>query len=657
MLNFSSQSGPDHDDGDIEISTQSNTMTAARALVTAMLKGIDTGPVRDAIKSSVPQVILLVAPSASWARAVSSEILRAHDNLDTITVTEPKKGRNDWVTEQMLMRLNAGDHVVIVSSDQPDLLPPEAIRAIDLRLVLPEIDVGLVRRAIGLFCGKRATGLKATDVVGMEFLDLVMALRQGSTARQCVERIKNSAHSRAQTGRSASSGIGPCLEDLPLPATIGAWAHDTLADLAAVSKGQLSPDQLRYAVLEGEPGTGKTLIAGALARSAGWRFQSATIGEWFNASDGNLGGVCKACVAFFDGLLNEDCAVGFLDEIDSLPDKLTLDPQHRQWWVTFINLMLSQIDRLRQSGKRVMLLAASNYYDRLDAALVRSGRLEQRLSVRVPQTELEVIAILAHYLAEDLEVTELEILARFALGATPATIAGWIRQARAAARHSSRKLVLADLTAVVAPADTRSAAEVRAVALHEAGHAVVANALGIGVRSVSIIERASSGGMTQTEPVASSLNRDELENMVTVYLAGRAADLVLGDRGAHSGAAADLEMAASVLARGYCQWGLYASLAPMDPASDEVFDFIGKTINRLLARATRLVSLHRDHVTALADALQARRLLKGSDIVELIGPLWLPDGTRKRLAKTRLQPNAPGGSKSDSQNSSGVATK
>lgn len=153
----------DNDTDDIETTPELDTMNATRALVTAMFKGIDTSAVRDALKGKVPQVILLIAPSTAWAKAVSSEVSRAYDGVLSIAVTETKK-RNDWVSEQVLSRLNVGRHVVICASDQPDLLPPEALRAVDLRLVLPGIDAALVRRAIGLFCGKRATGLKAADL-------------------------------------------------------------------------------------------------------------------------------------------------------------------------------------------------------------------------------------------------------------------------------------------------------------------------------------------------------------------------------------------------------------------------------------------------------------------------------------------------------------
>jgi hypothetical protein len=611
----------DEDDFDTtdaaETETESKPLRPDRALVRALLLG-RTAPVRKALHSDVPQIIQIIAPTPAWARAISKEIQRSHPEVRTLSITEMKKDRNDWVVPQVLSQMISGVHSVLSTIASPDILPAEIEGTIDLRLDLPKIDSAIVRRAIRDFCGQRPVGLGDEDVDHLDFSDLVMALRPGSSARDCVMRIKTLAKRQCTARTVKHRTTGPRVDDLPLPMPVRNWAMTCLDELNLVAEGTLPPSQLRFAVLEGAPGTGKTLLAEALARSAGWRMVSATMGDWFNLSDGHLGGVSKAIVRFFDTLLEDDKTVGFIDEIDGLPDRATLDARDRQWWTPVVNLFFKQVDRIRASGRPIMLIGATNYYERLDAALVRPGRLEQRVHIPVPQNEDELRAIFAHYLAPDIPASELEPVARLAQGATPALIEAWVKQARGLARHDQRVLTVEDVIDVVAPPDGRDPNEIRAVAVHEAGHAFVATRLGIGVKHVSIIARGASGGVTQTVPAGGMLSRPQLEDRVTIMMAGRAADLTLGDMGAHSGAAIDIEMATSLLTRGYCEWGLYDSLGHLDPNSEAAFDFADKAIKRLLNRAIKLITLHRSQVLALASALQARRFLKGHEIKRIL---------------------------------------
>ncbi|WP_108462806.1 AAA family ATPase [Devosia naphthalenivorans] len=596
-------------------------MDARRSLVTAALMGVNTIAVRRCLASSVPHVIIINTPSHAWSRALAAEIGQAYDNVSSTAVVENKKDSNQWTIDTMLQRIGIGQHQVFCTADASTLLPSLIHAAADVRLTLPAVDTRLLQRAISSFTGKSVRGMIDADMAGLDFPVLQLAMRPDSNARDCLLRLRRSADQAVSLRPGAKSQKGPALEDLPLGTDVAAWAYDMLGQLKDVTAGALAPDDLRHGVLAGEPGTGKTLVAGALAKSAGWSFHSASIGAWFNSSDGNLGGVSKSCVAFFDTLLAGDCVVGFLDEADSLPSRANLEPRDLQWWGTLINLMLTQIDRVRNSGKRVLLLAATNYYDRLDPALVRDGRLEQRVIVRAPRTEEEVFAIFAHYLKGEIDPAELAGIERFALGATPAMIAGWIRTARAEARSQDRALLAEDVVGAVVPSDTRSPEELLAVAVHEAGHAVVARALGIGVEAVSILSRGIAGGVTKTSNPSPFPNRDELEDMVTVLLGGRAADLVIGNKGAHAGAALDLEMATSLLVRGHCQLGLYDTLGAMVPEGGDAFQQVDKGLKRLLARAVRLVTENTAAVNSLAEALIERRLLSGAQLEAVIEPL------------------------------------
>lgn len=272
----------------------------------------------------------------------------------------------------------------------------------------------------------------------------------------------------------AQRALVPLLPELPPTETVRIWTGQAPGDLAAVKAGSMPPDNLVFAMLEGVPGTGKTLIAESLARTAGWAFVPSSVGVWFASGDGALGGVAKNLKSFIDQVLSSEPAIGFMDELDALPNRATMDNRGRDWWTPVINLFLTEIDRLRRSGRKVLLVGATNYYDRLDAALIRPGRLQQRVAVMAPQTEDEVIALMRYYLGGDLADTDLHTLARVGHGATPAMVEGWLKQARAAARSQSRPLEPGNILAQMAPEDDRSPTDIRAIALHEIGHALVA---------------------------------------------------------------------------------------------------------------------------------------------------------------------------------------
>jgi DNA polymerase III delta prime subunit len=588
-------------------------------LVAAALGGTNTTAVRHALESAHPHVILITTPSSAWARALSTQIEHAYRRVSAHAIVERKKDGNFWLVDGMLARLAAGKHMVLCSPD-PQLLPGIVLAAVDVRLALPPLDAKSMRKAIGRLTGTATRSLTQQDYAGLDLPVLQAALRPGSRAIDCLRRLRHSVEHIVLLRPGAINNDSPVLDALPLSADIADWAKDMVGQLKLVTEGKLSPGELRFGVLAGPPGTGKTLVAGAVAKSAGWSFYKGSFGEWFTTSDGHLGGMTKAISGFFDQLIAGDCVVGFIDEIDSLPSRGQLEPRDLQWWGTVINLMLTQTDRARASGKKILLIAATNYIERLDPALVRAGRLEQRIEVQPPRTPEEVLAVFAHYLKGEIDPGELGTVVRFALGATPASIAGWVRAARAAARRQNRALASKDVMAAVAPPDLRSSGDQTAVALHEAGHAIVARSLGIGVDSVSIVASGRAGGVTRTATPSSFPNWPELEDQVTVLLAGRAADIALGTKGAHAGAAHDLEVATSLLLRGLTQWGLGDNLSYRETIDDQVLQMVDSSLKRLLALATDIILEHQAEVNCLAAALLEHRLLTGPQIDGILDP-------------------------------------
>lgn len=596
--------------------------TPSAALVAACLAQTDTRALAKALAADTPMVGLITTSSPAWSKVVVTEfnnLYNRQDNVMAIKVADSKRDSNDWVADHLRNALGAGNHVVLCCHDPATFLPAVVLASVDVRIDMPAVNATILRQAVKALTGLQMRGTIDAGICKLDVPELSLGLRNGTKPTDILRRLGQMSIA-LQTSKPVkiNANSSPLITELPLPASLSDWAEEMVADLQAISNGTLSAEQLRFGVLEGEPGTGKTLIAGAIARSAGWDFNPISIGAWFNHSDGNLGGVSKACVAYFDTLLAQDYVVGLIDEIDALPDRQTLEPRDRQWWTTVINLVLTQIDRLRNSGKSVMLLAATNYYDRLDGALVRAGRLEQRVTVTAPRSEAEIAAIFAHYAKEEIAPDAFSAIAPFAVGATPAQIAGWVRQARAWARKAERNLMLEDVMAAVVPLDVRNSAELLAVAQHEAGHAVIARVLGLDVSSVSIIAAGGTGGVTMMGRGSSYPNLSEVEDQATALLGGRAADIVLGQKGAHTGAARDLDMATTLLTRAASQWGLYDSLIYSSANTPGVSSRVGERLEALLRRAIGLVDLNRAAVESLADALVTKRLLQADEIGVLI---------------------------------------
>lgn len=594
---------------------------AGKALMTALLDAVDTTAIGAALKREVPHVVLLKAPSAAWAKALAKLVSETYTNTVAKAVTELKKDGNDGVIEELQRRLMARRHVVLVSQDPDTLLPTSVSGAVDVCLELPLPDRRIVAAAIALVSGKRPPSLKSSDIANLDFGDFELALRDGSNATDCVRRLRRAA----AAVEHINVVPGPRIEDLPLGRDVQLWSHQLLAQLRHVEAGSMSASEIAYPILEGPPGTGKTLLASAVARSAGWHFVASSVGGWFASSDGHLGGVVKAATAFIDSVLATPGTVGLIDELDALPDRATLSSKDREWWTPVITQILLQVDRVRRSNRPVILIGATNYYDRLDSALVRAGRLDNRVSVLPPSTAAEIQNVFEHYLGTNLDAATMALAARLAAGATPAQIAAWCHSAMSSARAAGRAIEPADLLKTVAPDSDRGDSETMAVAIHEAGHVALARHFGVKVHGVSILETGRSGGHTLTETLSSYPNRFELEIMVLILLGGRAADMAVG-KGGHTGAENDLDRAGRLISDGIAIYGLYGDLAPKRHQDQGLHDRTNHILQSLMRVAVGVVCRDRRAILRLAETLVQHRVMTS----EAVDAAW-GEGSERAL--------------------------
>jgi ATP-dependent Zn protease len=356
------------------------------------------------------------------------------------------------------------------------------------------------------------------------------------------------------------------------------------------------------------------------------QFVMTSVAEWFSASDGHLGAVVKEQKKFFATLRATRPCVAFIDELDALPSRQSLSgSSNGDFWAPVITGMLLGIDTLRQTCPDVVLIAATNHLDRVDPALRRPGRFDRLIEIAPPDVE-GLINILRAHLKAELANADLAHVAQLLLGRVGADVVQVVNSARRRARLAGRTLTLEDLVMEASPPDPRSLAELKACAIHEAGHAVVAVALGRTLQGVSLQLAGASGGMTRMAHPGFIPTRAVIEDTVVIGLAGRAADVMLG-AGASAGAMSDLAVATRELSALHASYGLGDRLlhrGSVDDASALVrvdgrfAHSIEADLQRLMSRAIMVVTAHHPAVLAVAEALIAHRVLSGTQVQALM---------------------------------------
>ena len=522
-------------------------------------------------------------------------------------------------------KLRTGQPVIGVSHAPTRFLPSALLSAADAHLTIAAPTGRQMRRLLKLCVGGPTPRTVADGcAAGLDFDEILAAFRGGAAARAVVANL---ARARASKAGASPDDSTPPLDRIAGYDEARAWGLALADGVAAWRRGEVAWSALSSAaVLHGPPGVGKTLFARSLAKTLDAPLVVTSVGDWFASTSGYLDSVIKGAQAAWDAARAAGKpAILFVDELDALPDRRTLSDRGRDWWTPVINFVLTLFDGAQTSRSGLVLLGATNHANRLDPALIRPGRFDRLIAVPPPTTE-GLAAILRHHLGDDLVGADLTAVAQLRPGATGADAAGWVRDARAAARQAGRALTFDDLVAAVMPPETRPAAQIARIARHEAAHAVVGNALGAqAIDSVSLAAPGAEGIASFATDPASPLTRAALEAMVVTCLAGRAIDAA--DGVADVGAASDLAKATTLLAGLHASFGLGDTLIAVG-GPDEVADAlrfdptlratVEADLQRLYGEARRLVAAHRAEIDAVAAALTRRRFLSGDDVRALI---------------------------------------
>ncbi|MCR4287072.1 MAG: ATP-dependent zinc metalloprotease FtsH [Deltaproteobacteria bacterium] len=339
-------------------------------------------------------------------------------------------------------------------------------------------------------------------------------------------------------------------------------------------------------LLVGSPGTGKTLLAKAIAGEAGVPFFSISGSDFVEMFVGV--GASRVRDLFVQGKKNAPCII-FIDEIDAVGRHrgAGLGGGHDEREQT-LNQLLVEMDGF-ESNEGVIIIAATNRPDVLDPALLRPGRFDRNVVVLKPDIKGREEILKVHASKTPLsDNVSLEVIARGTPGFSGADIANLVNEAALlAARRGKEKLEMVEFDEakdkLLMGSERRSMIiserEKRNTAYHEAGHTLVAKLIpGTDpIHKVSIIPRGMALGLTLQLPIDErhTYSKDYLVNNIAVLMGGRAAEEIVLKH-MTTGAGNDIERATEIARKMVCEWGMSDKLGPLTFGKKEEHIFLGK---------------------------------------------------------------------------------
>jgi len=404
-------------------------------------------------------------------------------------------------------------------------------------------------------------------------------------------------------------------------------------------------------LLVGAPGTGKTLLARAVAGEAGVPFFNISGSDFVEMFVGV--GASRVRDLFYQGKKNAPCII-FIDEIDAVGRQrgTGLGGGHDEREQT-LNQLLVEMDGF-ETNEGIILIAATNRPDVLDPALLRPGRFDREITVDYPDLKgrIEILQVHVKKIPAH-ENVSLELIARGTPGLAGADLANIVNEAAlVAAKLNKTKVEMVDFEQakdkILMGSERKSRViseeEKRITAYHEAGHALVIVKIpgSDPVHKVSIIPRGRSLGVTHSLPEQDRYHYSKTHflNQITRLMGGRVAEETIFSQ-IYTGASHDMQVATSIAHNMVCSWGMSTKLGPITYGRREEHVFLGreltkvkdysedtakliddevsKIVNGCYEDAKKIVNENLDGLHKIAKALLEYETIDAAKIYELLG--------------------------------------